>query len=250
MLRPSRPMMRPFISSLGRCRTETTDSAVCSVATRWMARVTILRARFSPSSRASRSMSRTISAASRLAWFSIAATSSGLGLVGGEPGDPLQDLAWRSSSTPVELGRARSSELLRSAELAGRAPRAWRLARRRAAARARRAGAPGARGRRGTLRSSSLSARISLLGLGARRSAAAPRPLASDLRDDLLRLALRPRYDIVGLTLGLSPARRGLRLLLGEGPLICRPPRRCGAATRSARLSSSRQEPQPPLLPT
>ena len=34
MLRPSRPMMRPFISSPGRCSTETTDSLVCSVATR------------------------------------------------------------------------------------------------------------------------------------------------------------------------------------------------------------------------
>ena len=56
MLRPSRPMMRPFISSPGRCRTETTDSLVCSVATRWMARVTILRARFSPSDLASCSM--------------------------------------------------------------------------------------------------------------------------------------------------------------------------------------------------
>ena len=37
MLRPSRPMMRPFMSSLGRCRTETTDSVVCSVASRWIA---------------------------------------------------------------------------------------------------------------------------------------------------------------------------------------------------------------------
>ena len=78
MLRPSRPMMRPFISSPGRCSTETTDSLVCSVATRWMARVTILRARFSPSDLASCSISRTMRAASRLAWFSIVATSSAL----------------------------------------------------------------------------------------------------------------------------------------------------------------------------
>src|SRR6266705_2698559 len=78
MLRPSRPMMRPFISSPGRCRTETTDSLVCSVATRWMARVTILRARFSPSDLASCSIFRTMRAASRLAWFSLVATSSTL----------------------------------------------------------------------------------------------------------------------------------------------------------------------------
>ena len=76
MLRPSRPMIRPFISSPGRCSTETTDSLVCSVATRWIARVTIFLARFSPSDLASCSMSRTIRAASRLAWFSITATSS------------------------------------------------------------------------------------------------------------------------------------------------------------------------------
>ena len=45
MLRPSRPMIRPFMSSLGRCSTETTDSLVCSVASRWIAPVMILRAR-------------------------------------------------------------------------------------------------------------------------------------------------------------------------------------------------------------
>ena len=78
MLRPSRPMIRPFISSPGRCSTETTDSLVCSVATRWMARVTILRARLSPSTFASCSMSLTMSAASRLAWFSMTVTSSAL----------------------------------------------------------------------------------------------------------------------------------------------------------------------------
>ena len=90
MLRPSRPMMRPFISSPGRCSTETTDSLVCSVATRWMARVTILRARFSPSDLASCSISRTMSAASRLAWFSIVADEFGLGRIRGEAGDALQ----------------------------------------------------------------------------------------------------------------------------------------------------------------
>ncbi len=47
MFRPSRPMIRPFISSLGRCRTLTTLSAVCSLATRWIASTTICRARSS-----------------------------------------------------------------------------------------------------------------------------------------------------------------------------------------------------------
>ena len=67
MLRPSRPMIRPFMSSLGRANTETVDSAVCSEATRWMAIVTILRARSSPSSRARCSISRTCAIASRFA---------------------------------------------------------------------------------------------------------------------------------------------------------------------------------------
>jgi hypothetical protein len=38
MFRPSRPMMRPFISSLGRGTTETVASATWSAAQRWMAR--------------------------------------------------------------------------------------------------------------------------------------------------------------------------------------------------------------------
>ena len=76
MLRPSRPMILPFISSPGRCSTDTTDSLVCSLATRWIARVTIRRARVSPSRRAWLSVSLTMSAASRLAWFSMLATSS------------------------------------------------------------------------------------------------------------------------------------------------------------------------------
>ena len=67
MLRPSRPMIRPFMSSDGRGNTETVDSDVCSEATRWIAIVTILRARFSPSSRAACSISRTVAMASRLA---------------------------------------------------------------------------------------------------------------------------------------------------------------------------------------
>ncbi len=53
MLRPSRPMMRPFMSSLGRCTTETVRSATNSPARRSMAIETIFLARRSASSRAS-----------------------------------------------------------------------------------------------------------------------------------------------------------------------------------------------------
>ena len=57
MLRPSRPMMRPFISSLGSETAETVVSAVCSAAIRWMASATIFfasRSAFRSPSRESR----------------------------------------------------------------------------------------------------------------------------------------------------------------------------------------------------
>ncbi len=102
MLRPSRPMIRPFISSPGRCSTETTDSLVCSVATRWMASVTILRARWSPSDLASFSISLTMRTASRLAWFSMTPTSSDLAASAVRPATRSSSLrrsvSWRSSS--------------------------------------------------------------------------------------------------------------------------------------------------------
>ena len=50
MLRPSRPMMRPFISSLGRGTTETVASATWSAAQRWMAPEMSSRAMVSASS--------------------------------------------------------------------------------------------------------------------------------------------------------------------------------------------------------
>ena len=78
MLRPSRPMIRPFMSSPGRWTAETTDSDVCSDATRWMAPATIIWAREVASRAAARSMSRATSTACRLASCSTAATSSAL----------------------------------------------------------------------------------------------------------------------------------------------------------------------------
>ena len=111
MFRPSRPMIRPFISSPGRCSTETTDSLVCSLATRWMASVTIRRARCSPSRRAALSVSRTSSAASRLAWFWMPATSSAL--------------AWSAVSPAVCSSTTRRSSSSRSRS-ARRPSRSWR----------------------------------------------------------------------------------------------------------------------------
>ena len=73
MLRPSRPMMRPFISSLGRGTTETVASATWSAAQRWMARERISRARVSASSLNWASISRTFMADS---WVTSSASWS------------------------------------------------------------------------------------------------------------------------------------------------------------------------------
>ena len=59
MLRPSRPMMRPFISSLGIATTDTVDSVVTSDATRCTAVATNFRARSDASSLIVASASRT-----------------------------------------------------------------------------------------------------------------------------------------------------------------------------------------------
>ena len=81
MLRPSRPMIRPFISSDGRWTTETVCSAVWSAATRCMAVTTMSRALSWASSRALRSIARasltaSCSASSRTASSRIALASS------------------------------------------------------------------------------------------------------------------------------------------------------------------------------
>ena len=76
MLRPSRPMMRPLRSSLGRSTTETVASRACSGALRWIACVTIWRAFSAACSRASCSRRFTRFAASRRASDSICLISA------------------------------------------------------------------------------------------------------------------------------------------------------------------------------
>ena len=98
MFRPSRPMIRPFMSSLGSANTDTVDSAVCSEATRWIAIVTILRARSSPSSRARCSISRTWVMAARFASSTTWATRCSRASLDVMP-------AIRSSCGPVLVGR-------------------------------------------------------------------------------------------------------------------------------------------------
>ena len=76
MFRPSRPMMRPFISSPGSGTVATTDSVVCSAASRCMLVTMIRRAVASAVRRASDSISRISWAACRRASFSTCAISS------------------------------------------------------------------------------------------------------------------------------------------------------------------------------
>ena len=76
MLRPSRPMIRPFMSSLGRSTTETVVSMACSAALRWMASAMISCARAAAVSRASVSSRLTMLAAPRRASASSCRSSS------------------------------------------------------------------------------------------------------------------------------------------------------------------------------
>jgi hypothetical protein len=70
MLRPSRPMIRPFISSLGRLTVETVTSELTSVAMRWMVATTMSRALRSAVTWASCSIRLILTWASRRASFS------------------------------------------------------------------------------------------------------------------------------------------------------------------------------------
>ena len=90
MLRPSRPMMRPFISSEGSCTVLTVISAVWSLMTRWMAVTTTSRALSSASSRALRSMERASRTASCSASSRTCLEEDLLGLVRAHLADLLE----------------------------------------------------------------------------------------------------------------------------------------------------------------
>ena len=76
MLRPSRPMMRPFISSEGSVTLETVVDAACAEAVRWMPIEMMLRTRRSASWRASSSIVRMRRATSWRACSSTRASSA------------------------------------------------------------------------------------------------------------------------------------------------------------------------------
>ena len=90
MLRPSRPMMRPFMSSDGSSTSETVVSAAWLAATRWRASATRLRARRRASDCASSSSWRTRRASSWRTSSSERVEDLRLRLVHGHAGDALQ----------------------------------------------------------------------------------------------------------------------------------------------------------------
>ena len=90
MLRPSRPMIRPFISSLGRWTTVTVCSAVWSAATRCIAVTMISRAFSWASSRARRSIERASLTASCSASSRMASRRTPLASSADMPGDLLE----------------------------------------------------------------------------------------------------------------------------------------------------------------
>ena len=114
MLRPSRPMIRPLRSSLGRSTTETVVSMACSAALRWMASAMICCARTAAVSRASVSRRLTRLAASRRASPSSCLQQQLARLVGAQAGDALQ-LALALGDQLLAARRARPSPLLRCA---------------------------------------------------------------------------------------------------------------------------------------
>ena len=151
MLRPSRPMMRPFMSSAGSWTTETVVSAAWPAASRCMTTERMLRTRRSASRLVSSSIART--ARGRLVADLVLELlqQHGLGLRGGQAGGALELAARRARgsrrsrprarrpccSRSVELGRARVERLLAGVQAllqpaglgaCGRRPprRAWR----------------------------------------------------------------------------------------------------------------------------
>ena len=85
MLRPSRPMMRPFMSSEESCTTETVVSAACAAASRCITTERMLRTRRSASRLVSSSICRRRRAASCRASSSISSISSCLARVADSP---------------------------------------------------------------------------------------------------------------------------------------------------------------------
>ena len=124
MLRPSRPMIRPFMSSDGSWTSETVVSAAWLAATRWRASDTRLRARCFASACASSSIWRTIRAISCLTSSSERVEQLLARFVDRQSRDPFQlsqlagTLLLGLGGKPVDLPLAVAERLIPALELA------------------------------------------------------------------------------------------------------------------------------------
>ena len=122
MLRPSRPMMRPFMSSAGSWTTDTVVSAAWPAARRCMTTARMLRTRRSASRLVSSSIWRTRRAESWRIWSSSSLSSSCLAWEADRPETRSSSRTWRSWAC-VGLAAARSLELALRARRARRSAR-------------------------------------------------------------------------------------------------------------------------------
>ena len=102
MLRPSRPMIRPFISSFGSSTRRVVVSLACVAASRCIATARMLRARRSASRLVSSSISLQRQAGLVARLVLDVREQHLLRLRGGEPGDPLE-LAALARASPLQL---------------------------------------------------------------------------------------------------------------------------------------------------
>ena len=229
MLRPSRPMMRPFRSSLGRSTTETVVSIACSAALRWMASAMICCAR----------------TRGRLARLGL----EPLDEVGGVAPRVGLDLLQRAARAP----RRRSGRRPAAARAADRPPAARRAAAAAAAASALRASAC-SRARRScssavAVASRSASARVLSASVCSRRRISWRR--CALLRSALggsrapFPCALERRFlaQRLGVALGLAQDALGLALRAADG-LGGDPAARLARSTRGDATTTTGDEPR------
>ena len=200
MLRPSRPMMRPFMSSLGSCTTETVVSAAWLAARRCMATERIERTRRSASRLVSSSTERRILTESWRAWSSTSLSSACLAW-------PALRPATRSSARSCSSRRWASS----SSWAARRSTCASRSRSRASSSADRRSSASSSDRARSEARASAAAASRCLRSAAAGASACPPLAVAS-----------RPRYSVAAATRPIARTAAAITISIAC-PLPARP---------------------------
>ena len=118
MLRPSRPMMRPFMSSAGSWTTETVVSAAWPAARRCMTTARMLRTRRSASRLVSSSIWRTSRAESWRIWSSSSLSRICLAWEAESPLTRSSSRTWRSCASRVSCSRSSSFSARASSSVA------------------------------------------------------------------------------------------------------------------------------------